>query len=501
MKRKIRIGTAAGALGAAVVLLLPLANGAGAATSVADYQMSGVARGVSFGFGFKEFVLQKILDIGIPHASNDLNTSAGASAMSEAAIAYPGDVLVGALQNQIPGGIPGYAASTYPPGQSQNRNVTGSLFGNDIPLPNQAGPLGVDVGHLETNARERVARSSTTTQRLIIGEPAAPFLTIGSINATSSAEAQGAGVTQIARTIVHDLVITPSADFAVRIGSIVSQATATSDGTNGDGAAAMTLSDVRVLQAGTEYAATIDSKGVHIKGPIPEATPNLNSVDIDLGQNVSDATKGLANSGLTIRAAEAFRSVDGAASEASIGGLVIGLSGDIPRIPVAQQLVTATIGPIIDQNFPTYCPARDPVPGIGQPLPPPFDAIAKALPVCFTPQLIPTGGNGTITSLSIGSVDAISDASTGFEPTPIGGGGGFGGPPVGGLGPDLGGGPGFGNGGVPPGSVPGAQPGNTQLFGLVAKMPPGALLAGGLSFLVIAMAMTIGPSLRRWRAT
>ncbi len=501
MKRKIRIATTVGALAAAVVVLLPLATGAGAATTVSDYQMNGIARGVSFGFGFKDFVLQKILDIGIPHASNDLNTSAGASAMSEAAIVYPGDVLVGALQPQFRGGIPGYAVSTYPPGQSQNRNVTGSLFGQEIPLPNQAGPLGVHIGHLETNAREKVARSSTTTQRLIIGDPLAPLMTVGSINATSSAEAEGAKVTQVARTIVHDLVITPSADLAIKIGSIVSQATASSDGTNGDGAAAMTLSDVRVVQGGTEYAATIDSKGIHLTGPIPESTPNLDSIDIDLGQNVSDATKGLANSGLTIRAAEAFRSVDGAASEASIGGLVVRLSADIPRIPVAQQLVTQTLGPIIDKNFPTYCPARDPAPGIGRPLPPPFDQIAKRLPVCVTPQLIPTGGNGTITSVAIGSVDAVSAASTGFVPTPIGGGnGGFGGPVVGGIGPDLGG-PGFGNGGGVPGSVPAAQPGNSQLFGLVAKMPPGALLAGGLTFLVIAMAMTIGPSLRRWRAT
>src|SRR6266508_2615065 len=126
-------------------------------------------------------------------------------------------------------------------------------------------------------------------------------MTVGSIHATSSARAEGSEVTQIGRTIVHEPVITPSADLTIEIGSIVSQATASSDGTNGDGAAAITLADVRVVQGGTEYGATIDSKGIHLTGPIPEATPNLNSIDIDLGQNVSDATKGLANSGLTIR--------------------------------------------------------------------------------------------------------------------------------------------------------------------------------------------------------
>lgn len=502
MRGRIRIATTVGALGAAVVLLLPLATGAGAAAQVSDYQLTGVARGVSFGFGFKDFVLQKILDVGIPHASNDLNTSAGASAMSEAAIVYPGDVLVGALQptlsGRIPGisgGIPGYAVSTYPPGQSQNRNVTGSFLGNDIPLPNTVGPLGVDTGHLETNAKEKVSRASTTTHRVIVSGPTAPFLTIGSISTTSSAEAEGSKVTQIARTAVNDLVITPSADLTITIGSLVSQATASSDGSTGDGNATLSLSDVRVIQGGTVYAATIDSKGIHLTGPIPESTPSLNSIDVDLAQNFSDATKGLANSGLSIRAAEAFRNIEGAASEASIGGLLIGLSADIPRVPVAQQLLTATIGPIIDQSFPTYCPAQD------ERIPPPFDQITKALPVCLSPQLVPTGGNGTITSLAIGSVNAVSAASTGFVANPIGGGGdGFGGAPIGDLGPDITG-PGFGDGGVPPAPGPATQPRSGPLVGLVARMPAGALLAGGLTFLVIAVAMTVGPSLRRWRAT
>jgi hypothetical protein len=292
---------------------------------------------------------------------------------------------------------------------------------------------------------------------------------------------------------VHDIVITPSAGLTIKIGSLVSQAMASSDGTTSEGEATLTLSDVHVIQGTTEYAATIDSKGIHLKGPIPEGAPD--SIDVDVAQDLSTLAKGLQNSGLTIRAAQAFRNIEGAASEASIGGLIVELRADIPRIPVAQQLVTQTIGPIIDQNFPTYCPAQD------ERIPPPFDQITKALPVCLSPQLIPTGGNGTITSIAIGSVDAVSAASTGFVQTPVGGGpGDFGPGPVGGLGPDISP-PGFGGGGAVPPAGPAAQPRDTRLFGLVARMPPGALLAGGLTFLVIAVAMSIGPSLRPWRAT
>jgi hypothetical protein len=482
VKQRIRIATTVGALGAAVVLLLPLATGAGAAA-------------LTFGFGFKTFVLPKILDIGIPHASNELNTSAGASAMSEAAQAYPGDVLIGALHHPedpegLPGGFPAYSVSKYPPGQSETRNVTGSLFGQETGFPTAVGPLGIDTGHLETNARERQASSSTTTKRLIFGEDvAAPLLTIGSVKTSTSAIAEASRVRQIARTAVKDIVITPSADLIITIGGLVSEAITESDGATSDATATLTLTNVTVRSGGTEYAATIDSKGVHITGA-PEDAPN--SIDVDLAQSIANATKGLQNSGVTIRTADAVRVVEGASSEASIGGLIIGLEGEIPRVPVAQNLINEVLAPITDQ-IETYCPAQD------ERIPPPFDEIAKALPVCVSPQLVPTGGTGTITSLAIGSVDSVSAASTGFVPSPVGGGdGGFAPGPVGDLGPGL---PpaDFGNGNVPPPGQP-TQTGTPRLFGLVARMPAGALLAGGLTFLVIAVAMTIGPSLRRWRA-
>jgi hypothetical protein len=417
--------------------------------------------------------------------------------MSEAAQAYPGDVLIGALHHpedpeSLPGGFPAYSVSKYPPGQSQTRNVTGSLFGAETGFPTTVGPLGIDTGHLETNARERQASASTTTQRFIFGsDPAAPLITIGSVRTATSAKAEASRVTQLARTTVKDIVITPNADLTITIGGLVSEAITGSDGTTSDAAATLTLTNVTVKSGANVYAATIDSKGIHITGPVPEGAPS--SIDVDLAQNLQNVTKGLQNTGLTIRTADPVRVIEGANSEASIGGLLIRLTGEVPRVPVAQNLVTQVLAPITDQ-IETYCPAQD------ERIPPPFDQIAKRLPVCVSPQLVPTGGTGTITSIAIGSADSLSAASTGFVQTPVGGGDGGFGPGPGDLGSDIPGGD-FSAGGPVPGQ-PGqpTQTGTPRLFGLVARMPAGALLGGGLTFLVIAVAMTIGPSLRRWRA-
>ncbi|TMK22248.1 MAG: hypothetical protein E6G68_02320, partial [Actinobacteria bacterium] len=60
------MAAAAGALGAACLLLLPLANGAGAQPQTLDsYTLIGKARGLTLTFAFKDFVIPQILDIGI----------------------------------------------------------------------------------------------------------------------------------------------------------------------------------------------------------------------------------------------------------------------------------------------------------------------------------------------------------------------------------------------------------------------------------------------------
>jgi hypothetical protein len=216
---------------------------------------------------------------------------------------------------------------------------------------------------------------------------------------------------------------------------------------------------------------------------VPEQLPNSLGQSLTLG--VTGGLTDLTNSGVTIRTAKPIRAADGGQSEASIGGLLISITGQIPNLPPFPDVVNQVIGPVLTR-FPVICP---PVPG---------------LPVCLTPQAIPGPGNAGITTISIGNVDAVAAASA-LEVTPpyLGGttGGTTGGATVSTFIPGTTGGP-FTTTGSPGTSTPGttgsARP--VQLFGLAARMPSGALTGFGLGFLVVAVALAMGPSLRRWRS-
>jgi hypothetical protein len=337
------------------------------------------------------------------------------------------------------------------------------------------------------------ATAAATSHRILLANGATPILEAASIRSTSVAKADADSVTHIARTEVHDFTLTLTPDMIIKVGAIVTEATTNSNGSTSDGRASIKISDVRVVSGGTTYSATIDGKGIHITG-LPEGIPG--SFDVDLAQSV--LYQGLSEIGVSIRAADDVEIIEGASSEASIGGLIIGFGGRVPRFPV-PAIVDEALTPVIDA-IKTYCPAQGklPPPAQDQDIPPPFDGVFKPLPVCVSAQLIPGGGTGVVSSISIGSVGSLSAASTGIELPPIN-------PP--------GGTTGFVPGPyVPPGTVtgpgfvqpPGAGTGGTptapkQLFGLAARLPSGALVFPALGFLVLAAALAMGPSLRRWR--
>lgn len=525
------MATAVAALGAMCLFLIPLANGASAATKFDDYQMVGSARGVTFTFTFQNFVLEKILDIGIPHAAVELGTSAGGAARAEAAQLFPGDVIAGAAPgaladlgdgisdgfaeapppfstiggaagDAVPRALPGYSVSYYPPGQSNDFDTASGVLKQAI--PREAGPVSLENSRIQTESNLKDATATATSHRVLIANGTTPILEAASIRTTSFAKATGSIVTHTARTTIHDLTLTLGPDLIIKVGGLVTEATTSSNGEIGDGDASITVSDVRVISGDNTFAATIDGKGIHVTGPVPEEVPEVpTSIDQDIGQLINAAAEGIAASGVSIRTARAVKIVEESSAETSMGGLIIGFIGSVPRLPSATSIAVEAIQPIIDEQFPTYCPARGklPKPLQEEDIPPPFDEIFTALPVCVSPQLIPGPGTGVVTAVSLGSVNSLSAASPAFVFEPGGGPpfsppgdipGGF--PPV-----PPGGDFGFpgGNGTTPPGGQPQPQ---QPLFGLVAKMPPGALLGSGLAFLVVAVAMAMGPSLRRWRA-
>jgi len=476
--RKIRIAAVAAALGAACLLLVSFPTGAGAQPTTLDsYGMHGKARGLTISFGFQNFVIPQILDIGVPHAVSNLTSAASGQALSEASQAYPGDVIAGAADPEIPGGFPGYKHIAYPPGGKIDTETTSSLFGHDTNIPSQFGPISMEKGHLELEASEVLSSSKATSQRIAFGP--VDITSIQSSSVSTVGQALGSTTT---RTIVHGITISPSPMLTIKIGTLVTEATATSNGSEGDGASSLTLSDVRVISGGTTFAATIDQDGVHISGPVPEQVPN--SLDQSLTLGVSGALSDLTNSGITIRTAKAVKIIDGSQSETGTGGLLIIINGQIPDVTY-PAVMNQVLGPVYDQ-FPVVCP---PIPGF---------------PVCLTPAAIPGPGTGGVTTISLGNVDAIAAASGGLaSEVPSGGGGTTTGVTTGLVAPPSTGGPiATTTGGGTTGGTTGTSgaPQQQRLFGRIAKLPSGALTGAGLGFLVVAVALAMGPSLRRWRS-
>ena len=511
MSRRRRIATVVGALGAGCLLLLPLAMGAGAATpQLQDYQTVGFARGLTFTFSFRQFVLEKILDVGVPHAATELGTSAGGAARAEAAQVFPGDVVAGAAPGALggiadglsgapppfstvggafPRSIPGYSLSYYPPGQTSNTDTVSGLLKQ--PVSTSAGPLAVENSRIQTAAHLTDASAAVTSNGVLLSNGATPVIDAASVQSTSIAKANGSIVTHTARTAIHDLTLTLSPGLIVKVGGLVTQATTSSDGSAGNGNASITVSDVRVISGSNTYSATIDGTGIHVTGLIPAEVPGSvpGSINTNLGQQIDSVVKGITDSGISIRTAQVFESVNGASSEASVGGLIIGFTGGIPRLPPAPDVVAQVIRQFVD-SVKTYCPSQD------KSIPPPFDAATKQLPVCVSPQLIPGPGTGIVTTVSLGSVDSLSAASTSeiISAPPLT-------PPnvftpgTGSFVPGTPGSVGSGAGTAPPSSTTPFP--RTQLFGLVARMPSQALIGSGLGFLVVAALVAMGPSLRR----
>ena len=476
--RKIRIAAAAAALGAAC-LLISFPTGAGAQPTTLDsFSMHGKARGLTITFGFQNFVIPQILDIGVPHAATNLTSQGSGSALSEVSQAYPGDVVAGAADPNIPGGLPGYKHIAYPPGGKIDTETTSSLFGHDTGIPTSLGPISMEKGHLEVEASDALSSSKATSQRIAFGP-----IDITSVQSSSVSTVTKSLGSTVTRTIVHGITITPSPTLTIQIGTLVSEATATSDGNEGDGSSTLTISDVRVISGGTTFAATIDQDGVHVTGPIPEQVPS--SLDQSLTLGVSGALSDLTNSGITIRTAKPVKIINGTQSEMGVGGLLIIITGQIPDVSY-PAVIQQALAPIYDR-FPVVCP---PIPNF---------------PVCLTPAAIPGPGVGGVTTISIGNVDSIAAASASlFSGGTTGGGGTTTGVTTGVVAPGTTGVPftGTTGGGTTTGGIGGTTgaPQATRLFGLAARMPSGALTGTALGFLVIAVALGIGPSLRRWRS-
>jgi len=466
-RRRRRAGAIALA-GALCLLLVPQAGAAEPELVFDSYRAQGTSRGIEFSFTFTGSLFEPLLHIGIPYARTDIRSEAGATSDAVAGQVYPGDLIA----SQAGDRFPGVAAAGYPPGAENVKDL--------VPFPG-AGPVQTGAGHVEAAAAADRAfgLANTASGAFVNGE--IPLVSARSVRVTSEGTRTGEGVVQTVRSVVNGLEVNLADGFAIRIESVISSAMASSDGTEGETEAHLTLGDVVVELGGETFPASIDDRGLHLPDPLQDVA----GVPLDLEQTIR---AGLRQAGISITTAGPVEIVEGSSADASVGGLVIGLTGEIPVVPVPQafaQLVGQIQGQLPSEVNDPICFQED--------LSPDFP-----LPLCVSPQLLPGPGSGMTQTLSLGNVNAFAAASLAPPPVDdgtIGGGGPFENPPIG-PGPDL------GPTTAPPGEGDGNGDGSSQpgrLTGLLARMPPGVLLAAGIVLLLAAGASTAFPFRKPWR--
>jgi hypothetical protein len=493
MRGRVRVAGTVVACAASAFLIGAAASAPAAGPAVVDYRAIGSARGLDVAFTFQGSLFERLVDLGVPAARSDLNSEAGGASSGSAAQLFPGDLLIGALGESIPG----YRQAVFPATQADPKPVDEAYLPQafQLPAPIQAGPLTMETGRLRATASENESSGLVTTNRLALGMET-PLIEIRNLEAFSEGKRAVDHVTHVARSTASGITITVSKDLVISIGSVTSLAQTTSDGESPTVEASLTVKDVSVVMGGVTYQAAIDQSGIRLVGfprQVPPAVPqNLNR---NLGLLLDQANIQISTAGGTKR-------IEEVTGDASIGGLVVTVTGVVPNVFVPQIVaeVQAEIEKQLPPNlhqllFQSTCYVDD----IKPRLPKEFTDAFPDLPICVGPNAIPGPGSGVVTSFAIGSVRSTSIAVRGIDleepPIDVPVDGGFG-PPLGPI--DTG--P-IGGGGFTPGTNGGTgQPvGRPQLFGLVARLPAGALLGGGVVLLALALGMAMGPSLRSWR--
>ncbi|MGZ4212228.1 MAG: hypothetical protein ACXVQV_03240 [Actinomycetota bacterium] len=475
--KRTSVARAAAALGVACLLLAPMASAARADSTLPIYQASGIAQGLLTTITLKPSVLDPLIEVGTNYTNTTISSEGGGISHTLAAQAYPGSILVGFIG--CGQDVRAWVQAAYPAGGGCKSSVHETLFsttstGNqqmDASLKPLTSVTSSTLGDLRASAGEGTGDASIETHRfLLASDPTAPILSIGSMTTSTHSTAVGKTLQNIVTSTAKDVSLMGG---VVKIASITSTSVASSDGTKGVAKGTLTFVGASVLASGTRHEISIDNTGIHSTESSLTREQNL-----ALGEQITDL---LAQAGIQLTAATPTKIVDGASGEASVGGLVISLDGTVPSVPIPQE-IAPVLGQVINQ-IPTQCLSDFKIPA----------------PICFGPGIVPGLGSEAKVTFTIGSTDAFAVGGLGFGfgpgtggcstcstspksvlPTTISA------PPVGGSQPQ-------------PLSQPALQP-RLRLFGLVARLPAIALLWGGATLLVFAVASAFGPSLRHDRA-
>lgn len=498
MRSPSRIATAGvTAAMASVILFVGAVGSVAAGPPVESYHALGEARGFDVAFTFQGSLFERLLDLGVPHARSSVTSEAGGESRSSAAQLFPGDLVIGAAGEQIPG----YRETRFPR-QVPTDEPDDSHFSDTFQIPGSigGGPFLIDTGHVVTKSAANDASGRATTNVVSL----APLIQITSLDVVSESTRKIDHVEHAARTVVNGITITVSEALKVEIGKLIATAQTSSDGASPSAETSLKLSDVGVVMNGTEYRATIDATGIRITGLSEDAAVIPGFVPQDVNQALQLV---LDQANIRIATAQGTNTVDEVAADASLSGLLVTFTGTIPNVFIpnaVSELLYGTIVPQLPEAIRkefiqgSTCYKEDIKPRLPEQLT--SDPRFPDLPVCLSAQLIPGPGSGAVTTFSLGTVRSLSAAvqseAIGDPGTDGAIDGGFTAePPLGGIVPPTDGGltqPPAGNGGTV-----GRPP---VLTGLVARLPSAALLGAGGALLLLAMGIAIGPSLRQWRA-
>lgn len=479
---------AVAALGAAVLAVAISAGGAGAQTSLYSFGATGLGRGVDLSLGPQAIAIQPLVQVAAPFTRTNLNSIPQSDALS--GLVFPGDLA------QAVAGEGGTASNSGSP-VAWPLTLEAQLDGKEdrekpiaqISATEQFGLI-AHSGYMRVLAKLHENISRAQLQRVVLQpDPAqSPILSIDAVSSVNEAKATAGSIAQDVTVRAKGVELM---DGAIRIGSVVSRVRAVSDGRTVPEITATTeIVDVRVVDSeGVAHRATIDAKGIHIDDPAlsNEIKQSLN-VQLDTAMN---------RIGLSIATAGATMTIDGAAGTASAGGLVIAFEGACEACPSVIRMTPQEARSVIS-NLPDIPPQVGCILSPGPESPFGDNPVPRPVPFCLQLAIIPVPP-AVFGSITVGSALAQVGAAI---PAEFGGGGGIccTGPGLipGGNGSFTG-----GNGGsfVPP-PVSGQpqqpfQPVTTPVFGVFADMPDGVLAGFGAALLFLAVAMGIGPSLRR----
>ena len=207
---------------------------------------------------------------------------------------------------------------------------------------------------MEAHSNESETGAATTTQ----SAPAGPAVEVGSLRSSTTSRVEAGRTVATATATATDIVM---AAGVLRIDSVVTKATATSDGVEGTVEGKTVVSGITVANSGGQ----VGSDGITVGGqPVPVPV------------NTAPIEDALSRAGITMRVAKPVDKVEGANASRTMGGLVVTFAPGTAGVP-SQTSVTYHFAAATVSAAATTEPPEDPPPPF-EPSPPPSEEAPPA---------------------------------------------------------------------------------------------------------------------------